>query len=100
MWPYLLYGWLIFYLLISVLPLSIGIILILRGRQTDNLRESARSYLIRGCYDLLVVVVVMILYKWDVLDAFWSIMLLGVLSWPEAAYLFLKRNGYLGFKAG
>lgn len=100
MWAYLLYGWLTFYLLISVLPLSTGIILFLRGRQTDNLREPAWSYLMRGSYDFLVVLVVMTLYKWEVLDAFWSIMLLGVLSWPEAAYLFLRRNGCFGLKAG
>lgn len=70
------------------------------GAPNDNLREPAWSYLMRGCYDFLVVLVVMTLYKWEVLDAFWSIMLLGVLSWPEAAYLFLRRNGCFGLKAG
>lgn len=100
MWVYLLYGWLTFSLLINLLRLGVGVRLILQGRQTDDLEESARSYLIKGCYDLLIVAVVMTVYKLEVLDAFWSIMLFSVLAWPEAAYLFLKRNGYLGFKAG
>ena len=48
MWVYLLYGFLTFSLVVNVLRLGVGIRLILQGRQTDNLGESARGYLLRG----------------------------------------------------
>ena len=95
-WDYVIYGLAIFTAASSILTLLIGLHRVWIRNRVEPVEGPSWSRIVRGAYGLITVGIMLYVYRLGILDGIWSLVLIGILSWPELFFLYWKERGRLG----
>jgi len=92
MGSYLVYGFAAFILISVLLQVGLGIGRLLNGHPISENGESVWLLLLRWLYDIGIAALLVCVYYFEILDWFWSIIMMSLLSLPVAIYVYWQKS--------